>query len=224
MINAKTFKEGILSFAEKVENTDKLMITKENIINVEKFIKTSLLENQKPKKAPNAFLIFKNSVKNTVSEDDLKGRGALARVAKQRWDSLDDSEREPYIQEYNALKERQDCLLENYYNYYGISVSEIDAFKKKTTSKKPSINPDGTKKKRGRPRKDSTTTTKNSKTKTKTKTKVEIESDDDDDEETGFVNIEYDGNEYLWDKSTNEVFDESGMGVGRKTKNGIAFC
>ena len=215
--------DGFLSFAESVD-TDKHVITKENINNVEKFIKTSLLENQKPKKAPNAFLIFKNTVKNTASKEEMKGRGALARVAKERWDSMNDSDREPYIQEYNTLKDRQESLLDNYYNYYGISVSEVDAFKKKTTLKKPSLNPDGTKKKRGRPRKDgstTSTTTKNSKSKTKTNNEPEVESDD---EETGFVNIEYDGNEYLWDKSTNEVFDESGMGVGRKTKNGIAFC
>ena len=73
------------------------------------------------------------------------------------------------------------------------------------------------KKKRGRPRKiHVVVVSKNKRTKKGKTLNREIVSDSDS-EEAGF-SIEYEGKDYLWDKSTDEVFDENGTCVGRKTK------
>ena len=71
--------------------------------NIENLIKETFIERQKPKKAPNAFLLFKNHVRDSTNEDELKGR-ALARIAKEKWDNMDDSEREPFMQEYSTFE------------------------------------------------------------------------------------------------------------------------
>ena len=213
-----TFKDALLEYAEKAPDSNKIIIPKENLGNIENLIKETFIQHQKPKKAPNAFLLFKNHVRDSTNEDELKGRGALARIAKEKWDSMDDSEREPFMQEYSTLKQRQDNELEMYYKYFGVTIEEIEQSKKRQNT---SLNPDGTKKKRGRPRKDSSSVVSKNKRvkKGKNSKPVEIESDS---EEVGFVSIEYEGKDYLWDKSTDEVFDENGTCVGRKTKNGIA--
>ena len=219
----ETFKDALLEYAEKTPDSNKIIIPKENFGNIENLIKETFIERQKPKKAPNAFLLFKNHVRDSTNEDELKGRGALARIAKQKWDNMDDSEREPFVREYSTLKQRQDNELKDYYNYFGVTIEEIELIKKRQNTK-VSLNPDGTKKKRGRPRKnpDAVVVSKNKRTKKgKNSEPREIVSDSDS-EETGFVSIEYEGNDYLWDKSTDEVFDENGNCVGRKTKNGIA--
>ena len=102
-----------------------------------------------------------------MNEDELKGRGALARIAKEKWDNMDDSEREPFIREYSTLKQRQDHELKDYYKYFGVTIEEIELKSDKT--QKISLNPDGTKKKRGRPRKnpDAVVVSKNKRTKRK---------------------------------------------------------
>ena len=218
-----TFKDALLEYAEKAPDNNKIIIPKENFGNIENLIKETFIERQKPKKAPNAFLIFKNHVRDSTNEDELKGRGALARIAKQKWDNMDDSEREPFVREYSTLKQRQDHELKDYYNYFGVTIEEIELVKKRQNTK-VSLNPDGSKKKRGRPRKnpDAVVVSKNKRTKKgKNSEPREIVSDSDS-EEAGFVSIEYEGNDYLWDKSTDEIFDENGNCVGRKTKNGIA--
>lgn len=217
-----TFKDALLEYAEKAPDSNKIIIPKENFENIENLIKETFIERQKPKKAPNAFLLFKNHVRDSKNEDELKGRGSLARIAKQKWDNMDDSEREPFIREYSTLKHRQDHELENYYKYFGVTIEEIELVKKRKNTK-ISLNPDGTKKKRGRPRKnpDAVVVSKNKRTKKGNNSEpIQIESDS---EETGFVSIEFEGIDYLWDKSTDEVFDENGNPVGRKTKNGIAM-
>ena len=216
-----TFKDALLEFAEKPSDSNKIIIPKENFGNIENLIKETFIERQKPKKAPNAFLLFKNHVRDSTNEDELKGRGALARIAKEKWDNMDDSEREPFVREYSTLKQRQDHELNDYYKYFGVTIEEIELVKKRQNTK-ISLNPDGTKKKRGRPRKnpDAVVVSKNKRTKKGNNSEpIQIESDS---EETGFVSIEFEGIDYLWDKSTDEVFDENGNCVGRKTKNGIA--
>lgn len=218
-----TFKDALLEYAEKAPDNNKIIIPKENFGNIENLIKETFIEHQKPKKAPNAFLLFKNHVRDSANTIELKGRGALARIAKEKWDSMDDSDREPFIREYSTLKQRQDNELKDYYKYFGITIEEIELVKKRQNTK-VSLNPDGSKKKRGRPRKnpDAVVVSKNKRVKKgKNSEPREIVSDSDS-EEVGFVSIEYEGNDYLWDKSTDEVFDENGSCVGRKTKNGIA--
>ena len=161
-----TFKDALLEFAEKFSDSNKIIIPKENFGNIENLIKETFIERQKPKKAPNAFLLFKNHVRDSMNEDELKGRGALARIAKEKWDNMDDSEREPFVREYSTLKQRQDHELKDYYKYFGVTIEEIELVKKRQNSK-ISLNPDGTKKKRGRPRKnpDAVVVSKNKRTK-----------------------------------------------------------
>src|SRR6056300_1629455 len=148
----ETFKDALLEYAEKTPNSKKIVIPKENFGNIENLIKETFIERQKPKKAPNAFLLFKNNVRDSANKDDLKGRGALARIAKEKWDKMDDSEREPFVREYSTLKQRQEQELKDYYKYFGVTIEEIELIKKRQNTK-ISLNPDGTKKKRGRPRK-----------------------------------------------------------------------
>lgn len=218
-----TFKDALLEYAEKSPDNNKIIIPKENFGNIENLIKETFIERQKPKKAPNAFLLFKNNVRDSANKDDLKGRGALARIAKEKWDKMDDSEREPFVREYSTLKQRQEQELKDYYKYFGVTIEEIELIKKRQNTK-ISLNPDGTKKKRGRPRKnpDAVVVSNNKRVKKGQNSEPREIVSDSDSEEAGFVSIEYEGKDYLWDKSTDEVFDENGSCVGRKTKNGIA--
>lgn len=173
--------------------------------NLAEMLQTILAKNvtnfKKPKKPPNAFIIFKGKLE--IPESELKGAsGKKAKIAKEKWDAMSDIERQPFINEYNELKIEHEVKLREYYNFLGIS--ETDVAKNKNKSK----NADTTPKKRGRPRKN----------------KEEVGPSDEEDE-TKIITIETnDGpKEFILNKTTNSIFNCEGKKVGKKMATGYNF-
>ncbi len=76
---------------------------------------------ERPKKAPNTFIIFKSKLE--ISKSETSGRGTMAKKAKELWDNLSIDERE-ILAEYNELKERNNREIASYNEYFGISPNE----------------------------------------------------------------------------------------------------
>ena len=178
----------------QVDSSGKFTIIDKDAIN--KIILDASMRTERPKKAPNPFIIFKSKL--NVNKSEVTGRGTLAKVAKEKWDNLSISEREEYTREYDELREIHTRELNNYNEYFGISPE--DHSKNKSKSKK--INSDGTPRKRGRPSKNK---------------KDSNESNND----TGTCVFRYKGNNYLWNPENDEVYNTDGEHIGYKTANGF---
>ena len=189
-----TLYQQIMETCNLDSNTGKISITDKERLN--EIIFEASQRTERPKKAPNAFIIFKSKLE--MSKSETSGRGTMAKKAKELWDNLSIDEREKYVTEYNELKERNNREIASYNEYFGISSST----EKTSKSKKGKLNPDGTPRKRGRPRKnpEATESTDNNETTVVFKCKGEV---------------------YLWNKTNDEVYDKDGEHIGYKTKNGF---
>ena len=189
-----TLYQQIMETCNLDSNTGKISITDKERLN--EIIFEASQRTERPKKAPNAFIIFKSKLE--MSKSETSGRGTMAKKAKELWDNLSIDEREKYVTEYNELKERNNREIASYNEYFGISSST----EKTSKSKKGKLNPDGTPRKRGRPRKnpEATESTDNNETTAVFKCKGEV---------------------YLWNKTNDEVYDKDGEHIGYKTKNGF---
>jgi hypothetical protein len=188
-----TLYQQIMETCNLDSNTGKISITDKERLN--EIILEASQRTERPKKAPNAFIIFKSKLE--MSKSETSGRGTMAKKAKELWDNLSIDEREKYVTEYNELKERNNREIASYNEYFGISPNE-----KSGKTKNVKTNPDGTPRKRGRPRKnpEATESTDNNETTAVFKCKGEV---------------------YLWNKTNDEVYDKDGEHIGYKTKNGF---
>lgn len=177
------------------EASGKFIITDKNAIN--DIILEASQRVERPKRAPNAFIIFKSKL--NIDKSEVTGRGTLAKVAKERWDNLSISERDEFTREYEELKELHSRELNSYNEFFSISPEQLS--KNQTKAKK--TNPDGTPRKRGRPRKN--------------KDNLEHTGEND----TGTKVFRYKGNDYLWNPENDEVYNTDGEHIGYKTANGF---
>jgi hypothetical protein len=193
------------SFIEQIKNiaiidtdTGLMKVPEESMLQLDEIITEAKKMAQKPKKAPNAFIIFKSKL--VIDKDEVSGRGTLAKVAKERWENLSVSERAIYVNEYEELRDKQARKLVEYNDFFGISAEE-----EKESKQKKKLNADGTPKKRGRPRKNKNV------------------DDETTEEENGPKTEKFKckGVNYLWDKSNDEVIDSEGNHIGYKTQNGF---
>lgn len=74
---------------------------------------------EKPKRAPNAFIIFKGKL--NIDKSEVSGRGTLAKIAKERWDDLSITERDEYLKEWLELRKTQLSLISSYNEFFSIS-------------------------------------------------------------------------------------------------------
>ena len=199
-----SFIEQIKDLAVVDSNTGLMSIPDELKEQVDSLITEAKKLANRPKKAPNAFIIFKSKL--VLDKSEISGRGTFAKVAKEKWDNLSVAEREVYTNEYEELRAKQARELERYNTFFGISAEEENAKKnaKKQKQKQKSLNSDGTPKKRGRPRKNKNT--------------EETASADEDEPKT--VMFKCKGVDLLWDKTNDEVIDSEGNHIGYKTQNG----
>lgn len=196
-----SFIEQIKNLAVVDSNTGLMSIPDESMAQLDNLITEAKKLSKRPKKAPNAFIIFKSKL--DINKEEVSGRGTLAKVAKERWDNLSVAEREIYINEYEELRAKQARELERYNEFFGISPEDEKA-KKKANKKLKNLNADGTPKKRGRPKKN-----KN------------VDDEASTEEEPKTVKFRCKGVDYLWDKSNDEVIDSEGNHVGYKTQKGF---
>lgn len=190
-----TLYQQIMEACELDTNTGKISVTDKARLN--EIILEASQRAERPKKAPNAFIIFKSKLE--ISKSETSGRGTMAKKAKELWDNLSINEREKYLAEYNELKERNNREIASYNEYFGISAAN----EKTPKSKKCKNNTDGKPRKRGRPRKNP-------------------DPNDSDEEIETTVVFKCKGEVYLWNKLNDEVYDEDGEHVGYKTKNGFS--
>ena len=188
-----TLYQQIMEACEVDSNTGEISVTDKARLN--EIILEASQHTERPKKTPNAFIIFKSKL--DISKTETSGRGTMAKKAKELWDNLSIDEREKYVAEYNELKERNNREIASYNEYFGISPNE-----KSGKTKNVKTNPDGTPRKRGRPRKN-----------------PEATESSDNNETTAVFKCK--GEVYLWNKTNDEVYDKDGEHIGYKTKNGF---
>ena len=191
-----SFIDEIKKLAILDESTGLMKLPEEKMPDVNEIICKAKQMAQRPKKPPNAFIIFKSKLK--LDSNEVSGRGTQAKLAKERWDNMSISEREVYVREYDELKKKHTKELENYNKYFNISSGDKVSVNRVKKSKNDGEPP----KKRGRPRKNP------------------IEKNDFS-VTSGTELFKYKGVEYLWDKSNDEVSNMDGEHIGYKTANGF---
>jgi hypothetical protein len=180
-----------------------------------KDILTRNFPKEKPKRALSAFMIWKSKNKDYIkSKVTETGRGVIASKAGEIWNSLDDEEKRPYMEESARLRE----------DY----ISQMDRYREEVVISKPP----SPRKKSGRPK---LTDEEKAAKKANTRSPNVLDTDDSDnantatgaddaDEEINVDDFTYDGVDYLIDINSGDIYDPTTEEiVGKKSGNNVTI-
>ena len=115
--NMSKFIEQIISTSNYDSSTGLYSVVDKEALN--NYIIEASKRVEKPKRAPNAFIIFKGKL--NIDKSEVSGRGTLAKIAKERWDDLSITERDEYLKEWLELRKTQLSLISSYNEFFSIS-------------------------------------------------------------------------------------------------------
>lgn len=173
---------------------------------------------EKPKRAPSAFFLWKSDNKEFImSKIEKNGKGVMAAKAGELWKDMEDSDKQPYVDKANEMKEEYLRLMKDF----------------KTDVVVSSIKKSG----RGRPKlsDEEKTARKKARIEAKNNEKTEIEevnnAEDVQESNNDVVEVEvnveefnYQGKSYLLDTNSGDIYDvETEEIIGLKKGDKVTF-
>ena len=134
-----------LPIDENIEEDTEIITTEVQEVVAQKKKRTKkekkIVDENKPKRVPSSYLLFSNEFRAEVKtqlQDTSEGAvraGAIAKIIGEKWKSMNEEEKLPWVTKYNELKHEYDIQMEVYYkeNPEEKNVGKVD--KSKTTKK-----------------------------------------------------------------------------------------
>jgi hypothetical protein len=177
---------------------------------------------EKPKRAPSAFFLWKSDNKEFImSKIEKNGKGVMASKAGELWKLMDDSDKEPYIEKANEMKDEYMRLIKDFRT--DVVVSSI----KKSGRGRPKLSDEekaARKKARVNSKKNQSNETDESNMQDHSVESSEVSNADVVEVEVNVEEFNYQGKSYLLDTNSGDIYDvETEEIIGLKKGEKVTF-